>query len=126
MNEQQLAAFALANGAEVSIDGRVINPGRERFNLSAAGVGPEKPPAPAVEPAPRPTQAYATEAEVRAMLAARDAEWSAQLQQMTMLLSQVAAAQRPERAGPPPEWDFDVSYGPKGQITNIRALPRTA
>lgn len=124
MNEQQLAAFALSNGAEVSIDGRVINAGRERFDIGRARLEPA-PAAPQAPPEPaRPTQAYATEAEVRALLAARDAEWSSQLQQMTMLVSQVA--QRPERAGPPPEWDFDVSYGPKGQITNIRALPKIA
>lgn len=126
MNAQQAAAFALANGAELSIDGRTINPGRERFDLGRARLEPAPPAALAPQEPARPAQAYATEAEIRAMLAARDAEWSAQLQQMTMLMSQVAAAQRPERTGPPPEWDFDVSYGPKGQITNIRALPKTA
>lgn len=123
MNAQQLAAFALTNGAELSIDGRTINPGRERFPLSRPKAAPDVP-APQIQEPARPTQAYATEAEVRALLAARDAEWASQLQQMTVLVSQVA--QRPERAGPPPEWDFDVTYGPKGQITNIRALPKIA
>jgi hypothetical protein len=121
MNEQQAAAFALANGAELSIGGRTINPGRERFSLSAVGVGPEKLPAPAAEPAPRPTQTYATEAEVQALLAARDAEWASQLQQIAMLIAQTT--QRPPEKAGAPTWDFDVQYGKKGEITNIRAVP---
>lgn len=118
MNAQQLAAFALTNGAELSIGGRTINPGRERFPLSRpkAAPAPEAPPA-----APLPVKLYATEAEVQAMLAARDAEWTRQLQQLAMLVAQTTQRQ-PGRAGAP-TWDFDVQYGKKGEITNIRAVP---
>jgi len=122
MNAQQAAAFALANGAELSIDGRTINAGRERFSLERSK--PERPPAlvqPVTqEPAQRPTQAYATEAEVQAMLAARDAEWTRQFQQLAMLIAQT---QRPPEKAGAPTWDFDVQYGKKGEITNIRAVP---
>jgi len=121
MNAQQAAAFALTNGAELSIDGRVINAGRERFSLSAVGVGPEKLPAPeAPAPGPLPVKLYATEAEVQAMLAARDAEWTRQFQQLAMLIAQT---QRPPEKAGAPTWDFDVQYGKKGEITNIRAVP---
>lgn len=122
MNAQQAAAFALANGAELSIDGRTINPGRERFSLSKPSA-PAAPPTPAQGPAQRPTQAYATEAEVRALLEARDAEWTRQFQQLAMMIAQTT--QRPPDRSAPPAWDFDVQYGKKGEITNIRAVPNT-
>jgi hypothetical protein len=120
MNAQQAAAFALANGAELSIDGRTINADRERFILDRKPLQQKPTEMPAEPKLVRPTQTYATEAEVQALLAARDAEWTRQFQQLAMLIAQTQRP--PERAGAP-TWDFDVQYGKKGEITNIRAVP---
>jgi hypothetical protein len=38
-----------------------------------------------------------------------------------MMIAQMS--QRPADRTDPPTWDFDIQYGPKGQITNIRAVP---
>ncbi len=100
MNASQATAYALANGAELTIDGRTVNKEREKFAL----VKPRQ-----SEPAPQVT-------------AITPPRISREMQGLTVVLMNAMQSQRPAN-GPPPVWDFAVQYGPKGEITTIRATP---
>lgn len=83
-------------------------------------VAPSPPPTPELPSAP-----LLTHADVQAMLAARDAAWSRQLQTVTEAFAGALKAIPPQKT-PPAGWDFKVEYIPGSYaVKSIRALPIT-
>lgn len=109
-----LNRLAAATGAVVRVGGRTINAAGESVVL--------RPPPPAPTPvAPEPVSpppAGVSAEELHRMLAERDAQWE---QRMNSIFSALLMSDNKRPA--PPEWDFSVDYGPKGEITGIRARP---
>lgn len=120
MNAQQATAFALANGAELTIDGRTVNKEREKFAL----VKPSQP-APQVTAITPPAAAPAaglSDAAVLALIKASEDRMMAEMKQLVVMLSR-----QPNQLQPPAEaaaggMDFIPEYDQKGRLVNVRAV----
>lgn len=114
---EKLLRRALASGAELEIDGRVMNASRQRVKPVPVREVPK--PAPAAAPAPvieAPKPAGISREEVQAMLDARDAAWQ-------MLFAELSASVASLRARKAAEYDFDFTYDERGMIVRGKATP---
>jgi len=120
MSPEKALRRALASGAELEIDGRVMNASRQRVKPAPVREVPKPAAAPALAPAPvvePPKPAGITREEVQAMLDARDAAW----QMLFAELSASVASLRPRKAA---EYDFDFTYDERGMIVRGKATPK--
>lgn len=115
---RDLNRLAINTGAVAQIGGRTINAGGTKMALKTPPEPADPtPPTPLPPPQPAIPPAGMSEADVRRLLDERDAEWGRRIDTM------FTALMRSGDAKPPPTWDFTVEYGPKREITGIRAVP---
>ncbi len=116
MTPDQLRRKALADGAELEIDGRVFNAERRQFSVPKVVPKPAAkqpdPPAPPVI-----TVQGISQADVQAMLDARDAIWKARFDDLG---AQLAAL----RKRPAPKYSFSFDYDGEGKLTGAQATTK--
>lgn len=82
MTPDKLLRRALAEGAEVEINGRLVNAARQRIRAVKRDPTPPAPVAVKPEPPAPPALPALTREEVQAMLAAQEARWKAALDEL--------------------------------------------
>ncbi|MCA3116430.1 MAG: hypothetical protein ING91_19545 [Rhodocyclaceae bacterium] len=114
MSPNKLRRLALATGAELEIDGRVFNAGRERVHavpkVEAPAVLPEVAPPPPVAPG-------ITREEVMALLDARDAAWQ-------MLFAELGAKINAIKPAPKKAQAVSFTYDELGRIERAHITPK--
>lgn len=107
--------LAARSGGSLSVGGRLINAGGERFDVGSL-------PAPPAPPPPVTQSAGVTPGDLQAALASRDEIWQAHaagLQRQVDLLAAMVSS--PRRA---PTWRITKTVDSEGQITELLAEPQ--
>ena len=123
---EELQRRALATGATLEVGGAVFNAAGLKVVLPPPAPTPAPRPASVVSvPAPMPaSQSSMSRDELAEVLASRDAFWMAEIQRMTMTMTQgfLLAQDKPAPLG----WRFVPEYHRGGLLSHIDAIPRTA